>query len=492
MKRKLFAVVVLSVLAWVLMSAQPAPKHESTTTLDGTWLGALTVPGGSMRIVFNIKTDSSGELTATLDSPDQGAKGIPVSRAAIQGERVGLEVSSVNGMFLGTWDGKDEIKGEWKQSGMTFPLTLKRTDRVEEPKRPQTPKPPFPYSSEDVTVKSSDGTTLAGTLTLPPTKEPCPAVLLVTGSGPENRDEEIFGHKPFLVIADYLTRRGIAVLRMDDRGVGKSKGDFKTATEKDFVDDALAGVEYLKGRKEINRGAIGILGHSEGGIIAPRAAIRSKDVAFIILMEGPGVTGERILLTQTALIMKAMGIGQATIDKNLKTNKEIFAVIKAESDDKIAEKKVADLLKKDIPGTGALDAEKRKALEARADVQAKATVTQWFREFIAFDPATALKKVKCPVLATGGSLDLQVPADENLAAIAKALKEAGNKDVTIKKFEGLNHLLQPAKTGLMSEYPKIETTISPNVLKLFGDWILERYHPCKPFGKSTARGSDEK
>lgn len=492
---RLHCVVAVAVL---LVACGPAPAAATGTAqqssgaagIEGTWVGHLTVPGGSLRIVFHVDMGEDGALSTTMDSPDQGAKGIPVSRTSFEDGKVVFESSSIGGVFEGTFKGPDGIEGEWKQSGMSFPLVLKRTEKIEGPSRPQEPKPPFPYASEEVSVTSGDGVVLAGTLTLPAGTGPWPAVLLITGSGPENRDEEVFGHKPFLVIADDLTRHGIAVLRMDDRGVGKSGGDFKTATEKDFVQDAQTGVAYLAGRKKIDGNAVGVLGHSEGGIIAQRLAARSKAVAFVILMESPGVPGERILLSQAAVIMKAMGVDQAAIDRELETNRAIFVVIKKESDDTVAAAKVAELLKKKIPGLDGMKADQRAAIESKMDAKAKALVTPWFREFLVFDPATALKQITCPVLATGGSLDLQVPAEENLAAISQALKEAGNQDVTIKDFKGLNHLLQPATTGLMSEYAQIETTISPDALEVIRNWIFERYRPGRPFGKEFQNTGD--
>jgi dipeptidyl aminopeptidase/acylaminoacyl peptidase len=242
-----------------------------------------------------------------MDSPDQGASGIHVETVTYKNGNLILEVKSIRGVFEGTLkeDGKT-IEGEWKQAGSVFPLVLYYVDKVPETRREQDPVKPYPYAEEEVTYENKEaGVKLAGTLTYPDSVGPFPAVILITGSGPQNRDEGILGHRPFLVISDYLTRQGIAVLRVDDRGVGGSTGNFSQATTEDFVEDVLAGVEYLKSRKDIDSSRIGLLGHSEGGLIAPLVAVKSPDVAFIILMAGPGVTGEKIIMSQSELISRA-------------------------------------------------------------------------------------------------------------------------------------------------------------------------------------------
>ncbi|MGH7127500.1 MAG: alpha/beta hydrolase family protein, partial [Planctomycetaceae bacterium] len=277
-------------------------RASSQDPLAGDWTGALDVGGTQLRLVFHIGPEEDGNRTGTMDSPDQGTTGLPIATVALADSTVRMTMPAMSGSYEGrlSADGKT-IDGTWTQGGSSLPLKLEKSAAsVEPPSRPQEPKPPFPYASQDITYPNdaSTGVTLAGTLTMPEAGGPFPAVVLVSGSGPQNRNEELLGHKPFLVLSDALTRRGIAVLRYDDRGVASSTGAFATATSEDFAGDALAGVRYLKTRPEIDPGRIGIIGHSEGGLIAPIAAARSDDVAFIVLMAGPGVTGEEILYLQ--------------------------------------------------------------------------------------------------------------------------------------------------------------------------------------------------
>jgi len=332
-----------------------------------------------------------------------------------------------------------------------------------------------PYTEEELVYENKEaGITLAGTLTLPSGDTPFPVVLLITGSGPHDRNETIFNHRPFLVLADYLTRQGIAVLRVDDRGMGKSTGDFFQATSEDFAFDVLAGIEYLKTRKEINPKQIGLIGHSEGGLIAPMVAVKSPDVAFIVLMAGAGLTGEEILYLQGALISRAMGVSEEKIAKNRQTNEKICSFIKEETDEKIIKEW---LRQRFVAGWEKMSEEEKKAIgdpEEYLKAQLQCLFSPWVRFFLTYDPKPTLMKVKCPVLVINGEKDLQVPPKENLSAIEKALKAGGNKNFTIKELPGLNHLFQTAQTGLPSEYAKIEETISPDALKIIGDWILEQ------------------
>ena len=460
----------------------PEEMQEVTASeLVGSWLGTLEAMGQSLRIVFRFAQAEDGTLTATLDSPDQGATGIAVSEVTVEGRSLALSVADVAGRFEGTvsTDG-EKIEGEWQQGGLTIPLLLERTETEAEPApRPQNPEPPYPYLAEEVSYPNPDaGITLAGTLTLPEGEGPHPAVVLVSGSGPQDRDESVFGHRPFLVLADHLTRRGIAVLRYDDRGVGGSTGDFSDATSEDFASDALAGVAFLKGRAEIDAGRIGLVGHSEGGLIAPMAAASSADVAFIVMIAGPGLTGEEILYRQAALISRASGVPEPAIEQNRRVQEEMFAILRTVEDDAAA----ADSLRAYLRATvESLSEEQRAALGMTGDVaqlierQVRQLASPWFRYFLTHDPAPVLRRVRVPVLAINGELDLQVPAEANLEAIERALAAGGNPDYTVRMLAGLNHLLQPATTGSPTEYAGIEQTISPDALALIADWILERF-----------------
>ena len=451
-------------------------QDTSEISIEGIWEGKLKVPGTELRIVFKISKNPDGTLTATLDSPDQGATDIPVEEVIFIDNTLRLEVKSAGGVFEGKVS-EDflVIEGEWKQSGQTLPLTVKRVDKAVEILRPQVPKKPYPYIEEELVYENKEaGITLAGTLTLPSGDAPFPAVLLISGSGPQDRNETIYNHRPFLVLADYLTRQGIAVLRVDDRGVGKSTGDFSQATSVDFASDVLAGIEYLKTRKEINPEQIGLIGHSEGGIIAPMVAVKSPDVAFIILMAGTGLTGEEILYLQGALIYRAMGVSEEDIANNRQFNEKIFSVLKEEDDSENAEERLRQMFMEDWEKMSDEKKEQIGDPEVFLKAQLQGLLSPWLKFFLTYDPKPTLTKVKCPVLAINGEKDFQVPPKENLSAIEEALIAGGNKNFIVKELPGLNHLFQTAQTGLPAEYAKIEETISPEALKIIGEWILEQ------------------
>lgn len=443
--------------------------------IKGLWLGNLSVPNGELRILFNISTEADGSINATMDSPDQGVSGIHVETVTYKDGSLTLEVKSIRGVFEGTLkeDGKT-IKGEWKQAGSVFPLVLHYVDKAPETRRAQDPVKPYPYVEEEVTYENKEaGVKLAGTLTYPDSEGPFPAVILISGSGSQNRDEEILGHRPFLVLSDYLTRQGIAVLRVDDRGVGGSTGNFSEATTEDFTEDVLAGVEYLKSRKDINPSRIGLVGHSEGGLVAPLAAVKSQDIAFIVLMAGPGVNGEKIILSQNELILRAEGADNDTITRNDALMKKLFSVVKEEQNDTIAREELKKIINSELENMSKEQKQYSDFSEVDLDTQIQPILSPWMRFFLVYDPVPTLKEVKCPVLAINGEKDLQVSPDENLPEIEKALKEGGNQNYSVKELPGLNHLFQKAQTGSPSEYAKIEETISPDALELIGNWISE-------------------
>lgn len=323
--------------------------------------------------------------------------------------------------------------------------------------RVQEPKPPFPYDQEEVSFPNPEakGVKLAGTLTKPKEGDPpFGTVLLISGPGPHDRDETMAGHKPFLVLADYLTRRGLAVLRVDDRGTGKSTGDFEESTTQDFASDAEASVRYLLTRSEVNRKHVGLIGHGEGAIIAPMVAVKMPDVSFIVLLAGTAVTGDQVLIAQTERAEKAAHIPdeQISADKRIGT-----AVYKAAREGK----RSVDIREDDQPFAGPW---KRQLGHLRSP---------WTRFFLSYDPAPTLEKVKCPVLALDGSKDMQLDPEQNIAAMKAAFARGGNTDVTIQLLPGLNYMFQTANTGLGWEYPTIVETISPTVLQIIGGWIAK-------------------
>jgi len=477
--RVLFSILICFTLiiigsTFFIVSAQK--QATSASGIEGIWEGKLKVLETEVRIVFNISKNPDGALSATMDSPDQGVTGFPVEEVIFKDNTLHLELKSAGGVYEGKIS-KDflVIEGEWRQSGQILSLTVKRVDKAVEVFRPQEPKRPYPYFEKKVDYTNlKAGVKLAGVLTLPPDKGAFPAVLLISGSGPHDRNGTVFGHRPFLVLADYLTRQGIAVLRVDDRGVRESTGIFSHATIEDFASDVLVGVEYLKTYKEINPKQIGLISYSEGGLVASIVAVKSSDVAFIVLMAGTGLTGEEVSCLQTDLISKAMGASEQEIAKNRQFNERMFSLIKEEEDNEIAKERLRQTI---IAFLAELSDEEKDWIsdpEEFLNTQLQSLLSPWSRFFLTYDPKPILFKVKCPVFAINGEKDLQVSPKENLSAIEEALKEGGNQNYTIKELPGLNHLFQTAQTGLPSEYARIEETISSVALKIISDWILEQ------------------
>lgn len=443
--------------------------------LTGTWQGALKISSIQLRIVFNVTAKEDQKLIATLDSPDQGAFGIPVDTIIFNPPYVKFEVTSIAGFFEGNLnETAQSIPGKWNQGGQSFDLELLRSDSVITINRPQEPKPPFPYIEEEVVFENKNANiTLAGTLTYPKDGKNFPVVILVSGSGPQNRNEELLGHKPFLVIADFLTRNGIAVLRYDDRGVGKSTGDFSSATTIDFTSDALSAVEFLKANDKINKNQIGIIGHSEGGLIAPLAAVQSEDVAFIVMMAGPGLSGKEILVLQTELILRANGEPKDKIKKGVGLNEQLYEILLSGKDSASVSSQLRSVFEK---AYNEMTAEEKTEIGDKnifMERQFGMMQSPWFKYFLSYNPYETLTKVSCPVLAINGEKDLQVPPKENLAAIEKAFKETDKENYKLVELPGLNHLFQKAKTGSPMEYSTIDETVSPAALNVIKDWILE-------------------
>jgi pimeloyl-ACP methyl ester carboxylesterase len=451
------------------IAIQPRPR-PALSDIDGDWLGTLDTGMGKLRVVLHIISTEDG-LAATMDSPDQNAKGIPVTSLTRSGSSLKFDVKSVGGSYdgriaadLGTFT------GTWTQLGKSWPLPLKRVKQASELelRRPQNPVKPYPYREEEVSYKNPEADiALAATLTIPTGEGPFPAVLLLSGSGPHDRDESLMGHKPFLVLADYLTRSGIVVLRADKRGVGKSGGDYSKAVMTDFASDAIAGVRYLKTRGEVDSHRIGLLGHSEGGVEAPMAAARNPDVAFVVLMAGPGVPGNQLLPEQMRLIEKAAGKSDAEIAKDTALQRDILALVDKDKDDSALDKDLREKLAGKVP-------------EAQMGMQIKAVSSPWFRGLLTYDPAPTLSQLTCPVLAINGEKDVQVPPEQNLPVIRKALESAGNKNYEVDELPGLNHLFQTSKTGGIGEYSEIEETMSPVAMEKVAGWILQHAGENQP------------
>lgn len=462
----------LIALLFALFFAGSLLAQETPNTITGYWQGTLDVGSVKLHIGFSIN-DSAGQYNAKLDSPDQGAFGIPTDSTTWVFPELTIFAGNMLAQYFGTMLAGDSlIEGEWTQGGRTFDLVLQKVAGVYVPERPQEPVAPFPYEIREVDiVNQKDNVTLSGTLTMPQGAGPFPAVVLVSGSGPQDRDEALLGHKPFLVIADFFTRNGIAVLRYDDRGVAKSGGSFANATSFDFASDAEAAHKFLLGEKNIDPKRIGIAGHSEGGLIAPIVASNNPDLGFIILMAGPGTPGHRIILDQTRLIMEKSGEQEATITEAMALTDKLIRILKAENDSAVASRKMYDEIVKQVNAMKSVPVDAKPAMISQSQAGVAQMNTPWFRTFVAFDPATSLVKVKCPVLALNGTLDLQVPCETNLQAIEKYLKKGGNKNIKTVRFEGLNHLFQHTQTGLPSEYGEIEETFSTEVMDVMVEWI---------------------
>ena len=461
------------IISMLLISASLVFGQDIT----GDWNGALKVQSMQLRLVFHI-TKNASVYSATMDSPDQGAKDIPMSKAQYENGILTIEMAAAQIEYTGKLDSTGMVVGIFKQSGQTFPmnLTRKAIEKVEL-KRPQEPVKPYPYYSEEVTFQNTKADiTLAGTLTLPAKTGNYPVVVLITGSGPQNRDEELMGHKPFLVLSDYLTRHGIGVLRYDDRGINASKGDFGKATSFDFATDVESAVNYLRTRNDIDKKHIGLIGHSEGGIIAPMVAVLDKRISFIVLMAGTGISGGDILLLQQGLIGRASGMKEEELKTTNELNTHIYKLMNEIQNTDTLKLKITDYLMAKSNELPDLNIPQGSTVNDYIDIVIKQTLSPWMLAFIRYNPAAMLEKVKCPVLAINGDKDMQVPSKVNIPAIENALKKGGNKLSTCQELPGLNHLFQECKTGLPKEYVEIEQTIAPIALETMTNWILKTIH----------------
>jgi pimeloyl-ACP methyl ester carboxylesterase len=448
------------------------PAMPVVAGLDGDWDGTLEVAGQRLRLAFHVNTTSEGTI-ATLDSIDQQANGIPVSAVKREGDKVSFEIKVIQGGFEGALDPAGQtLTGRWTQQGIPAPFVLTRRAagaRQVSLNRPQTPKPPYPYLVEDVAFDNAAARVrLAATFTRPKGESRPPVVILVSGSGPNTRNEPLMGHQVFAVIADHLTRQGIAVLRYDKRGTGTSTGDYAKATTLEFADDVDAAVAYLKTRNDIDPRHIGLIGHSEGGLIIPIVAARNPSAAFLVMMAGPGVRGLDIIIEQGRLIAKASGSDEAAVARSTEVRSRLFQLVRSDKDPVTAAPKIHALLVEAGKAQGMPAA----AAEQMAEMQTAQLNTDWFRFFFDYDPAPTLRKLRIPVLALIGSNDLQVPAAQNIGPLRAAL--ADDPQAEVRELPGLNHLFQTSRTGAPSEYGAIEETVAPAALELISSWILRQ------------------
>ena len=477
-------ILVCSVLTLLFLSLPAVSVCAGEPDLAGDWQGVLEVPGGTLRLAVHLSREGDA-WRGTLDSPDQGASGLGLKDIEVKGDRLSFGLVAVPARFEGVHDAAtDTIKGHWIQGGR-LPLTLARgvVKRRARPQEPKEAKGERPYDEEEV-VYSHDPeagleasfrlggggpVSLSGTLTMPKDSgAPFPAVILVSGSGPQDRDETIADHKPFLVLADRLTRQGFAVLRYDDRGVGSSTGEFGQATSFDFVRDCRAGLRYLRSRRDIDPRRLVVAGHSEGGLIAPLVAEREPGLAGIILLAGPAVNGREILLYQGRKIREAMGMPAESVKLEGDFQEKLLQIASGNAPREVKARELEALV------SARLDT-LPKAVRERAGRQLRAQtrqlLTPWFQAFLGHDPAAPLKRVRCPVLALFGGKDLQVHPDQNLVPMVQALDAGPCEDFSVLRLEGLNHLFQPASTGAPLEYAQIKTTMTPRVFRLMATWL---------------------
>lgn len=429
----------------------------------GNWIGEISIPNGKLNFAFHISKNGDN-YESTLDIPKQGLNGARAETTKLKDTLLTIAFPNFNLEYKGSLNNKNEIIGKLFKGDNPVPLNLKRGEILFN--RPQEPNPPFNYYSENITFNTTDNLKLKGTLTLPNKDGKFPTVIIISGSGPQNRDGEMYGHKPYFVIADELTKKGIGVLRFDERGVGKSEGNFETSTIDIQSADIKSAIKYLKTRKEVNNKKIGLLGHSIGGIVAPKVTFENKSINFIILLAAPGVNGDELMLSQKAAMEKAMGISEIQISQGQKLVKGAYDIIvNSDLDKKTLKDSINSFY---INKYGKMFPENlREALIEQ--MTGNETLS-----LIKSKPSEYLEKIKCPVLAINGDKDFQVPAKENLSAIKTSIEKKGNNKVTVVELENLNHLFQESNTGMSNEYAEIEQTISPKVLELITDWIKQQ------------------
>jgi pimeloyl-ACP methyl ester carboxylesterase len=448
------------------------------------WTGLLNAGGQKIELRLHLIQNVDKSYTSNWDVPAQKAKGIPSSKTEFVNNQLSIEVKMIGASYSGTINSTgNKIEGSWGQSGMNFPLNMEPLKEGEAEKvvlKPQTPKAPFSYEPIDLLYEGAvTKLTYGATLTCPKDNAKHPLVILITGSGRQDRDETIFDHKPFAVIADFLTKKGFAVLRVDDRGAGKSTGDFSKSTTADFALDVEEHIRYAKTLSMVDTNKIGLLGHSEGGLIAPMVAARNKSVAFIVLMAGPGIEITELMAIQNEMVLKSAGISQAAVDAYVPLYKQLMKTIIAIDDKQVAIKKANELVEAWYQKTNkdfvklTTNISNRDEINKFTTTMTETLSTNWWKYFAAYNPAPALQKVKCPVLAINGSADIQVPALASLKGINASLNKGGNKQFVTKQFDGLNHLFQKCTKCTVPEYGELDTTIEPEVLDYMGTWLLK-------------------
>lgn len=460
---------MLFLLVYSMIAMQ---MHAQYSGITGSWRGQIALGNDQLTLLVHIH-DENGKLVATIDSPDQMATGIPVESVHFANDTLLLSLPALMASYTGAKQANGRIHGKWTQGGMTFDLNLApTTEQAILPNRPQEPQPPFLYATEEVVFHNPKANiNLAGTLSIPRGKGPHPGVVLISGSGPQNRDEEIAGHKPFLVLADFLARNGIASLRFDDRGVNQSEGNFASATSLDFKTDAAAALAFLQKQKRIDPERCGLIGHSEGGMIAQMMAADNDKLAFIVLLAAPGVPIPELMLKQAKRIARAQGASKNEIELSLASNRAVFDILLQVHDPDSARKLVNREMENLAVSLSGNDPGRKEMLHNQLQSGLDAVFTPWFLFFIKYKPEDYLSRVKCPVLALNGDKDIQVEAVSNIGGITEIIQRSGNVQLSTHILPGLNHLFQTAETGAPREYAEIEETFAPQALAIIADWI---------------------
>jgi uncharacterized protein len=461
-------------------ATQAASERKPYSDIVGLWQAPLLTPQRTLRIVIKLLINPGGDIRGTLDSPDQGLQGLPLEKITFQSDVLAFDFPAGQAHYEGHLTRHpDKIEGTWSQAGRTASLTFERIEQVPAMvDRPQTPHPPYPYKTEQVSYSNDEANIrIAGTLTTPSGPGPFPAALLLTIAGPEDRDETNGTHKHFLVLADYLTRHGIAVLRSDNRGVGESTGDYYKATIHDRAEDALAALRFLKSRAEVDSKRIGLIGNSEGGEVASLAASRSSEVAFVVMLAAPGLAGAELIRNQTESLATLQGYSAEQKRIVLERAEAIFVILGEETNNEKAITRLKELAKGSrIPTPKVANLAASNSLEAELLMY----VSPWYRDMIVYDPRPTLALVRCPVLAINGGSDVVVEPHKNLTELQRALVQGRNPDYTVMQLPGLNHLFQTAQTGSPSEYGLIEESFAPLALRIVSDWIRQRFRSDVP------------
>lgn len=454
--------------------ATSAPM-ATATAIRGAWLGAITVGAQSVRVGIIVEATEEGALTAIFRQIDPKVTQQVLPVVEFDGRELRFSLSKPNASYTGTLEGEPaRLAGVWRQRGVDYPLVFERVDSLPGERRPQEPERPLPYHEEEVRIESAPGVVLTGTFTRPRDAGASPAVLLISGSGAQDRDESAFGHRPFLVLSDALTRRGFAVLRLDDRGVGGSTGDVYRATLRDLSDDVLAAVESLARRKDVDPSRIGLVGHSEGGLVATIAASKSNRIAHVALLATPLIPPRELRAMQSESIGRSLGASDAAIEAIQAFNREAFDAAAAGEAGQKLQQTLADAGRRMLAAIPESERQHYTALAQDLVATAVGYSTPWFRSLLHVDPGPTLNALRCPVLALFGGKDIQVSAEPNSRAAEASLHAEVRPRSTVVVLPSVNHMLQTARSGALSEYVLIDETVAPAVLDALHAWMEAR------------------